>query len=112
MPHDAHTVANAFIQLGLDNSRPITPMAAMKMTFLAHAWHLGHTGQPLIHQEVVDWVYGPVIWDITEKLPETKFWKNVKVFLPQVKPGILPDRLIAQVHRRKLQNARLLASRP
>lgn len=188
MPYDARAVANAFIQLGLDNSRPITPMAAMKMTYLAQAYHLGHTGQPLIQQEIVDWVYGPVIWDVyyalrryggepvprliegypanlaqaqdnslaatiikdtyrvykdytnrqlshitsakdtpwhrnrtlaekigsflTEKLPETRFWKDVKVFLPQVKPGILPNRHIAQVHRQKLQNAGLLESRP
>ena len=31
------------------------------MTFLAHGWHLGYTGEPLINESTEAWKFGPVI---------------------------------------------------
>lgn len=45
-----------------------------------------------------------------DRPPDTNFGETVKVFLPQVNPDILPNRLIAATYRSKLKAAGLLPS--
>ena len=61
MEHDARSVANAFIQRGIDAKRPLTPLQVQKLVFFAHAWMLGLRGRPLINEPFEVWKYGPVV---------------------------------------------------
>lgn len=53
-------IANFFLsKYGKTNE--ITPMKLIKLIYLAHAWHLGLKGTPLIDENPEAWKYGPVI---------------------------------------------------
>lgn len=67
-PLDSTTVANFFIGKSLEEGRTITPMQAIKLTYLAHGWHLGATGRPLVSEPVEAWQYGPVFRSLYSKL--------------------------------------------
>lgn len=57
-------VANFFLEVAKEEGRHITPMQLLKMVYIAHGWHLGLTGKPLISEDVQAWKYGPVIESI------------------------------------------------
>ena len=42
----------------------MTPLKLMKMTYIAHGWHLGLYGPSLIDEDVYAWQYGPVFKDL------------------------------------------------
>ena len=64
MPTAARLVANEFIQLGATEGRYFTPLELLKLVYIAHGYHLGFNGQPLVLEEVEAWQYGPVISDL------------------------------------------------
>lgn len=43
-------------------------MQLLKLVYIAHGWHLGYTGKPLINEEVQAWKYGPVIHSLYKQL--------------------------------------------
>ena len=47
--------------LWLRRDTETTPMHVLKLTYLAHGWMLGFTGQALINETIEAWTYGPVI---------------------------------------------------
>ncbi len=55
------TVANYFLSKGWEEHVAITPMKLLKLVYVAHGWYLGGTGEPLIHDPIMAWRYGPVI---------------------------------------------------
>jgi uncharacterized phage-associated protein len=57
----ALAVANYFIKKSLETGIPLTPMHVIKLTYIAHGWHLGFTNEPLLNEAVEAWKYGPVI---------------------------------------------------
>lgn len=58
----AITVANYFVQKGLDeNDRELTPMKVLKLSYIAHGWHLALFDAPLLAESPQAWQYGPVI---------------------------------------------------
>jgi len=63
-PADARAVANRMLALGHEQAVELTPMKLLKLTYIAHGWSLGLTGEPLIRQMVYAWPYGPVIPDV------------------------------------------------
>lgn len=54
-------VANEFIRLGMQDGKYFTPMQLLKLTYIAHGWHLGFFEKPLTDDDVEAWKYGPVI---------------------------------------------------
>ncbi|MDV7506139.1 DUF4065 domain-containing protein [Acinetobacter baumannii] len=68
MAHTALQVADKFIRLGLSNDKKFTQMQLLKLVYIAHGWTLATTGQPLIHNQVEAWQYGPVIPDLYHEL--------------------------------------------
>ena len=58
---DPCTVANAFIQKGIDADDHITHMEVQKLMFFAHGWMLGQYGRPLHYHQWEAWKYGPVL---------------------------------------------------
>jgi len=61
MPLPSAAVANYFLDLGLRESIPITPLKLQKLVYFAHGWYLGFTGEPLLNEGIQAWEYGPVI---------------------------------------------------
>lgn len=61
MPHEPKSIANYFIELAAADGKKLTPLKLIKLVYLAHGWHLGLTGQPLINEPPEAWRFGPVI---------------------------------------------------
>ena len=61
-------IANYFIELGAEYGSPLTPMAANKLTSIAHGFFMALTGAPLIGEPVEAWQYGPVVRTVYELL--------------------------------------------
>lgn len=61
MPESSLSIAEFFIRKAGEEGVPLRPMKLLKLVYLAHGWHLGLTGQPLISDTVEAWQYGPVI---------------------------------------------------
>jgi uncharacterized phage-associated protein len=68
MAETAAAVANYFIDKALEEDRELTPMKLIKLVYLAHGWHLGWLGLPLIGEAVQAWKYGPVIESLYHSL--------------------------------------------
>lgn len=54
-------VANYFIKQAINEGKEITLLQVLKLVYIAHGWHLGMTGEPLISEGVEAWKYGPVV---------------------------------------------------
>ena len=54
-------VAEYFLYLSARDHRTLTPMQVLKLVYIAHGWHLGLYGRPLVNETVEAWQYGPVI---------------------------------------------------
>lgn len=54
-------VANVLIQSARAKQQSLDPLQVMKLTCIAHGWHLALHDSPLINREVQAWKYGPVI---------------------------------------------------
>lgn len=54
-------IANYFILCGQKSGIEVTPMKLIKICYIAHGWHLGLTGKPLLSETIYAWKYGPVI---------------------------------------------------
>lgn len=55
------TIANYFLQKCWNEDMDLSPMHVIKLVYLAHGWHLGVQGKPLICDRIRAWRYGPVI---------------------------------------------------
>lgn len=65
---DAAAVGNEFIRPAEDDGCAITPMQVIKLTYIAHGWHLAMTGQPLLSDQVQAWKFGPVLPELYHAL--------------------------------------------
>jgi uncharacterized phage-associated protein len=55
-------VANWFIKKANEVGAEITPMKLVKLTYIAHGWHLAmKDGKELLGEPVQAWQYGPVV---------------------------------------------------
>ncbi|RXK86250.1 Panacea domain-containing protein [Filimonas effusa] len=54
-------IANFFVNKSFETGKELTPMKLVKLTYIAHGWHLGLTGKPLLSEPVEAWKYGPVV---------------------------------------------------
>ena len=66
--YDAAAIGNEFIRLAAAHGRRITPMQAIKLTYIAHGWHLAMTGRPLLRDQVQAWKFGPVLPELYHAL--------------------------------------------
>jgi uncharacterized phage-associated protein len=97
MRYSPATIANYFLDKASQEGRALTPMQLLKLVYIAHGWHLGFRGTPLIDEPVQAWRYGPVIHSlygkvkrfgstaVTEPLSTGPFWeRSPEVDDPQV----------------------------
>jgi uncharacterized phage-associated protein len=64
MTYDARQVANWFVTRSKREGRTISIMSLLKLTYIAHGWHLEMRDAPLFSNQVEAWRYGPVIPDV------------------------------------------------
>ena len=72
MSHDARSVANKLIEVGVNELEPFTPLQIIKLVYICHGWMLGLYEQKLIKQSVYAWRYGPVVPDIYHALKQNR----------------------------------------
>ena len=63
-PYPATTIANEFLHRSFDKDEWLTHMKLQKLVYLAHGWHLGFIGTPLVQERVRAWKWGPVILEL------------------------------------------------
>jgi len=68
MTYSPASVANFFLERASQERRAITPMQLLKLVYIAHGWHLGYTGAPLIDEQVQAWRHGPVIKSLYDRV--------------------------------------------
>lgn len=61
--YSAFSVARFFIEKARQED-DLTPMKLIKLTYIAHGWHLASIGEPLLYEPVQAWKYGPVVESI------------------------------------------------
>ena len=55
-------IANYFIKKSLATGKELSPMKLIKLSYIAHGWHLAlYNGEPLLDEAIYAWKYGPVI---------------------------------------------------
>lgn len=62
--YNCFDIAKYFLELAKKEGQGIDPMKLLKLTYIAHGWHLGITGKPLFENQVQAWKYGSVIPDL------------------------------------------------
>lgn len=62
--YDSRAVANYFVERSRADERLLSVSQVIKLVFLAHGWHLGFKGKPLIYHRIEAWKYGPVIPEV------------------------------------------------
>ncbi|MGA0540298.1 Panacea domain-containing protein, partial [Neotabrizicola sp. VNH66] len=64
MTYDARQVANWFVTSAQREGRTLSIMSLLKLTYIAHGWHLETQNEPLFGNRIEAWQYGPVIPDV------------------------------------------------
>lgn len=59
--YNCFDIAKQFLRLAYEEGIDVEPMKLLKLTYIAHGWHLGFYGKPLINNGIEAWKYGPVI---------------------------------------------------
>ena len=62
--HDARHIANHFIETAKENGTSLTHLQVQKLVYYSHAWMLAFFDEPMIHNDVEVWRYGPVIPEV------------------------------------------------
>lgn len=60
MAFPSSAVARQILNVASAESRPLTPLELIKLTYLAHGWSLALRDKPLVGEPVQAWQYGPV----------------------------------------------------
>ena len=64
MSYDARRIANWFINRAEQEGKSLSIMTLLKLTYIAHGWHLEMRNAPLFDNKIEAWQYGPVIPDV------------------------------------------------
>ncbi len=54
-------IAKVFLEFARREGIGLSPMKLLKMTYIAHGYHLGFFSEPLFKSSIEAWKYGPVI---------------------------------------------------
>lgn len=64
MAYDARQIANWFVARAQLDGRTLSIMSLLKLTYIAHGWHLETQNAPLFGNRIEAWQYGPVIPEV------------------------------------------------
>jgi uncharacterized phage-associated protein len=59
-PYPVRGVANAFLNIGRAERKPIDPLKLQKLVYFAHGYYIAAFGRPLIDELFEAWEHGPV----------------------------------------------------
>lgn len=59
--YNCFDIAEYFVRKAKEENQGVDPMKLLKLTYIAHGWYLGVTGNPLFTNNVFAWKYGTVI---------------------------------------------------
>lgn len=62
--YDARQVANWFVSRAASENRTLSIMSLLKLTYIAHGWHLEMRKSPLFNNRIEAWQRGPVVPDV------------------------------------------------
>lgn len=62
--YDARQIANWFVQRAQKESKTLSIMSLLKLTYISHGWHLEMRKVPLFSNRIEAWQRGPVIPDV------------------------------------------------
>ena len=68
MTYDARSISNWFIRRARADGRELSIMSLLKLTYIAHGWHLEIRKRPLFSNKIQAWQFGPVIPDVYNTL--------------------------------------------
>ena len=71
LPKGKTVIANEFLTRAQRDKKPLTQMQVQKLVYIAHGWNLASNGEPLTHDPIHAWDYGPVYPDL---------WDSLKVY--------------------------------
>lgn len=74
--YSPENVAAYFINKGIENNNPLTPIQVMKLCYFSHGYKLAIHNTPLINRKIQAWKYGPVIDSLYHSL---KIFGNKKI---------------------------------
>jgi uncharacterized phage-associated protein len=66
--YDLRAIANFFIQKGIKEGDPVSPMKLQKLMFFAYGLYLASKNEPLFSDRFEVWPYGPVISELYHTL--------------------------------------------
>ena len=95
-PTDVRAVANYLLAKAEVDQKPLDQLQLQKLVYLAHGWHLGLSGEPLIVQAVHAWPYGPVIpalYEEFKRFGSGRINGRAQYFDPNSGWGIFPPTL-------------------
>jgi len=64
MSYDARQIANWFVERARADGTALSIMSLLKLTYIAHGWHMELRKLPLFDNKIEAWQYGPVIPDV------------------------------------------------
>lgn len=64
MSYPVGAIANEFLDLAGRDGCDVNLIKLQRLVYLAHGWHLGILGEPLIDTVIQAWRFGPVISDL------------------------------------------------
>lgn len=70
MAHPATQVARYIMEIAHADSRPLTPLELMKLTYISHGWSLCLRDKALVSDRAEAWQYGPVYPDLYRSLKD------------------------------------------
>ena len=89
MTYDARQIANWFVSRAERDDRTLSIMSLLKLTYIAHGWHLEMRNRPLFSNAIQAWQYGPVIPEVYNAFRRQGI--NIKVPVPSTSTPVLKE---------------------
>lgn len=97
MQYDARQIANWFVSRAQRDGKTLSIMSLLKLTYIAHGWHLETQHEPLFSNRIEAWQYGPVIPDVYRDFRKQGISVTAPVMAPSFEATPEDESLLEQV---------------
>ena len=98
MTYDARQVANWFVTRALRDGKSLSIMSLLKLTYIAHGWHLETQSAPLFQNRIEAWQYGPVIPEVYRAFRRQGINVSSPVSVPPVEFSSEDENFLEQIY--------------